>query len=248
MVAGTCLQNTFTAAECASANGTVGCNTPPPAQNGSCNLSATAGTGCAEGWSRSECEEEDGTFTLNGTCSAALFPFCMDVYRNCTAATEANKAACFNSDRVLVTSGLCKQAPAAYCDFGLPHSAGGGCFPIFTIDDISACDAEYAKVSLTGCGRTDLSYCRYNNGKCYNIENTAAAKTKCTGADSGTNYDECPLSTFEETFYCYDGDGYGDCDKIGGLLWSSARECVRAGGLPITRSWCLDAGAEIYNF
>jgi hypothetical protein len=244
MLAGTCVRDTYTAALCVAVTGTVGCGNNNPI--GSCIFAEDLA--CIENVSRSDCDDEEGAFAVSGSCSVALFPYCMGPGRNCATATEANKAACFNNDKVLVKSELCKPTPVAYCDYGLPHSAGGGCFPIFKIEDVTECDAEYGKLrtAAEGCGRTDLSYCRYGNGECYNIANNSTAINKCTITDSGTNYNECPLNTFVEPFYCYDGDGYGDCDRIG-VYYNSAKSCIQSGGMPLPIQWCDDIGADVFE-
>jgi len=127
-----------------------------------------------------------------------------------------------------------------YCDYGYPNSEGGGCFPLDFGNIV--CDETYGKLS-TRCGRTDLQYCRYSTG-CYSINSTTEL-WDCE--DYGTFVTECPTSLYGKLYYCYDGDGYGECDKIGGVYWSNAKQCTTSGGAVVDRPFCLEIEAVINN-
>jgi len=81
---------------------------------------------------------------------------------------------------------------ASYCDYGYPHSAGGGCV---LMKDANDCDLDWGVV-VASCGRTDLSYCQYSTTKCYST-------TSCIG---GTKVSSCPSATI-----CTDEDCNYDC-------------------------------------
>ena len=140
-----------------------------------------------------------------------------------------------------------------YCDYGYPHSAGGGCFPINLVNP--SCDTEYGILSLK-CGRTDLAYCNYaasnvSSGGCYNMVDNSTNRSNCT-RDNGSVLTECPVIRYQETFYCFEeyydeGEFYKDCDRIGGWYFSNARECIQYGGAVVTKSFCLGVGAEIFE-
>lgn len=131
-----------------------------------------------------------------------------------------------------------------YCDFGYPQSEGsGGCF---LIEKMSDCNLEWGIFSPTKCGRTDLTYCLYTDGGCYSVPNTTAGKSQCT-TDYGSVKTECPASSLDVAFYCFDAYDDGECDKIHGSIGISASECASEGGSIVKREDCVAEGAPINN-
>jgi hypothetical protein len=94
-----------------------------------------------------------------------------------------------------------------YCDFGPPHTYGGGCFMIESSAD---CNTDDGGAVTTQCGRTDRLYCDYFgpreacpsceglyengvSGGCYMIESPTycdlqygSVVTQCSAASVGT--------------------------------------------------------------
>jgi hypothetical protein len=290
------VQDTYTAALCVAATGTVGCNNPPGGTvqctiAGQCvqgltavQCTANGGTvGCGSGGSGSctipgqacfegnsnECDVTDGeVFASGGTCNLTMFPYCIDDDFNCFQATTANKAACFAIDGILITSGLANEycetfggtsssssgggttpssssgGPVAYCDFGLPHTDGGGCFPIYTANDFGTCDTDYA-ITAVRCGTQTQTFCRWATG-CW--ETTSASA--CTN-DYGTSVTECSPSEYQHPMYCLDPNANGGptCSRIAAGSWyTGARAClsnVGSSAAIVERSFCENAEVTI---
>jgi hypothetical protein len=137
-----------------------------------------------------------------------------------------------------------------FCDFGYPMTGGnGGCYPIL---DALECDQDYGKIAEKCGSRTDLAYCSWGppdafGGGCFDVPNTTAGRAGCT-SDFGSLVDECPSNTLGGvTFYCYDSDGFGDCDRLGGQFAGNARWCAQAGGAIVKIDFCNGIGAIVNN-
>jgi hypothetical protein len=271
-IAGNCIPNTYTAEQCTAISGIIG---TCPGGGGMINC-IVMGT-CMQMLNDQQCTASGGTVV--GTCPGSgnndkvncmVGGNCIpDVSADLCADVGTPVATCpgggtssggggtssssgGGSNTSSSSKGIDVPVPTGYCDLGYPHSAGGGCFPMYPGDN---CDSDYGKV-VQKCGRTDLEYCQYAASTkdpegCYAINN-ATERNSCTLY--GTFKDECPSRLFgskegPKTFYCYYYDDEYDelaCIKIGYLLLAS--ECASGDAAIVDAAFCSKIGAEIYDY
>jgi hypothetical protein len=128
----------------------------------------------------------------------------------------------------------------------LPNTSGGGCFPIYSANDLGTCKPADGGSIVTRCGTSGI-FCQWTTG-CWET----TSNSTCTG-DYGTVLSECPPVDYGDTFYCLNLEASAGptCTRIrAGGTYTGAKACINGVGAKaavVTRDYCDDVNAIIVN-
>jgi len=231
-VMGTCMALT-NSAQCTLTQGTVVQTCPGSGNNNSSSGGGDPGNNNSSSSGGNPGNNNSSSSAGGGTVNCQVDGICFE--------STASECSLYGGTQVTSCPEL-PPKPTLFCDFGYPSTSGGGCYPIGTE---SECDLEYGRVA-SRCGQRNDQFCHWSST--YECHLTASASACQT--DFGTPVSLCPINTLpaanDNPFYCYYGDSYGSCDRIGGSTFGTASTCATAGGAIVRRNFCTENGIQIY--